>query len=170
MTAYLSLAPRSLAIIPGAHLFDSCHMCTLIGSQCMAAHRSCVCPVGSGENVLPFFLLTWEGSYWSVTRILLWNLVSVSTCQWWRMHFLTEFNFEKALFFSSSSRWLFHQKTCIVYAFCGVLFGLCSLSNLTALSCVCWLKVCCPNYGKSTKTNSLSGSFNLCSFSLTVEK
>ncbi|XP_075884648.1 opsin 7, group member b [Nelusetta ayraudi] len=43
--------------------------------------------------------------------------------------------------------WLFHQTTCIVYAFCGVLFGLCSLSNLTALSCVCWLKVCCPNYG-----------------------
>lgn len=79
MTAYLSLAPRSLALIPGAHLFDSCHMCTVIASQCMAAHRSCICPVGSGENVLPFFLLTWEGSHWSVTRISLWNLVSVST-------------------------------------------------------------------------------------------
>lgn len=48
------------------------------------------------------------------------------------------------------SRWLFYKSTCIVYAFCGVLFGLCSLSNLTALSCVCWLKVCCPNYGKNT--------------------
>ncbi|KAM3617818.1 uncharacterized protein V6R79_011606 [Siganus canaliculatus] len=43
--------------------------------------------------------------------------------------------------------WLFHRTTCTVYAFCGVLFGLCSLTNLTVLSCVCWLKVCCPNYG-----------------------
>ncbi|XP_023186737.1 opsin-5-like isoform X1 [Xiphophorus maculatus] len=43
--------------------------------------------------------------------------------------------------------WLFNLTTCTVYAFCGVLFGLCSLSNLTVLSCVCWLKVCCPNYG-----------------------
>ncbi|XP_023129374.1 opsin 7, group member b [Amphiprion ocellaris] len=43
--------------------------------------------------------------------------------------------------------WLFNQTVCIVYAFCGVLFGLCSLTNLTVLSCVCWLKVCCPNYG-----------------------
>ncbi|XP_034732348.1 opsin 7, group member b [Etheostoma cragini] len=43
--------------------------------------------------------------------------------------------------------WLFNETTCIVYAFCGVLFGLCSLTNLMVLSCVCWLKVCCPNYG-----------------------
>ncbi|KAM8829537.1 opsin 7, group member b [Synchiropus picturatus] len=43
--------------------------------------------------------------------------------------------------------WLFNKTTCIVYAFCGVLFGLCSLTNLTVLSSVCWLKVCCPNYG-----------------------
>ncbi|XP_068160135.1 opsin 7, group member b [Antennarius striatus] len=43
--------------------------------------------------------------------------------------------------------WLFEKLTCTVYAFCGVLFGLCSLSNLTVLSCVCWLKVCWPNYG-----------------------
>ncbi|XP_047427088.1 opsin 7, group member b [Mugil cephalus] len=43
--------------------------------------------------------------------------------------------------------WLFNRTTCMVYAFCGVLFGLCSLTNLTVLSCVCWLKVCCPNYG-----------------------
>ncbi|XP_022597679.1 opsin-5-like [Seriola dumerili] len=43
--------------------------------------------------------------------------------------------------------WLFNKTTCTVYAFCGVLFGLCSLTNLTVLSCVCWLKVCCPNYG-----------------------
>lgn len=50
------------------------------------------------------------------------------------------------------SRWLFYKSTCIVYAFCGVLFGLCSLSNLTALSCVCWLKVCCPNYGRNNTT------------------
>ncbi|XP_034393453.1 opsin 7, group member b [Cyclopterus lumpus] len=43
--------------------------------------------------------------------------------------------------------WLFNQTTCYVYAFCGVLFGLSSLTNLTVLSSVCWLKVCCPNYG-----------------------
>ncbi|XP_069383135.1 opsin 7, group member b [Paralichthys olivaceus] len=43
--------------------------------------------------------------------------------------------------------WLFNKTVCIIYAFCGVLFGLCSLTNLTVLSCVCWLKVCCPNYG-----------------------
>ncbi|XP_078111302.1 opsin 7, group member b [Sander vitreus] len=43
--------------------------------------------------------------------------------------------------------WLFNETTCMAYAFCGVLFGLCSLTNLTVLSCVCWLKVCCPNYG-----------------------
>ncbi|XP_013872569.1 opsin 7, group member b [Austrofundulus limnaeus] len=44
-------------------------------------------------------------------------------------------------------KWLFNMTACTVYAFCGVLFGLCSLTNLTVLSCVCWLKVCCPNYG-----------------------
>ncbi|XP_072553087.1 opsin 7, group member b [Salminus brasiliensis] len=44
-------------------------------------------------------------------------------------------------------RWLFTETVCLCYAFCGVLFGLCSLSNLTVLSCVCWFKVCCPNYG-----------------------
>ncbi|CAL8258938.1 opsin 7, group member b [Gadus morhua] len=44
-------------------------------------------------------------------------------------------------------RWLFNPSLCTVYAFCGVLFGLSSLTNLTVLSSVCWLKVCCPNYG-----------------------
>ncbi|KAM7404850.1 hypothetical protein PAMP_012161 [Pampus punctatissimus] len=43
--------------------------------------------------------------------------------------------------------WLFNKTTCTIYAFCGVLFGLCSLTNLTVLSSVCWLKVCCPNHG-----------------------
>ncbi|KAK7884198.1 hypothetical protein WMY93_027321 [Mugilogobius chulae] len=43
--------------------------------------------------------------------------------------------------------WLFNKITCTIYAFCGVLFGLCSLTNLTMLSSVCWLKVCCPNQG-----------------------
>ncbi|XP_017553679.1 opsin 7, group member b isoform X1 [Pygocentrus nattereri] len=46
-----------------------------------------------------------------------------------------------------SHRWLFTETICSYYAFCGVLFGLCSLSNLTVLSSVCWFKVCCPNYG-----------------------
>ncbi|XP_016328674.1 opsin-5-like [Sinocyclocheilus anshuiensis] len=44
-------------------------------------------------------------------------------------------------------RWLFTEVMCMCYAFCGVLFGICSLSNLTVLSCVCWLKVCYHNYG-----------------------
>ncbi|KAK5863704.1 hypothetical protein PBY51_000715 [Eleginops maclovinus] len=43
--------------------------------------------------------------------------------------------------------WQFNKTVCMGYAFCGVLFGLCSLTNLTVLSSVCWLKVCCPNYG-----------------------
>ncbi|XP_051508522.1 opsin 7, group member c [Myxocyprinus asiaticus] len=44
-------------------------------------------------------------------------------------------------------RWLFGEVACLCYAMCGVLFGLCSLTNLTALSSVCCLKVCLPNYG-----------------------
>ena len=53
------------------------------------------------------------------------------------------------LVFLSPIRWLFNETVCMIYAFCGVLFGLCSLTNLTVLSCVCWLKVCCPNHGKT---------------------
>ncbi|NWR61531.1 OPN5 protein, partial [Bucorvus abyssinicus] len=45
-------------------------------------------------------------------------------------------------------RWLFNQAVCTLYAFCGVLFGLCSLSSLTVLSTVCCLKVCYPAYGR----------------------
>ncbi|XP_069808429.1 opsin-5-like [Dendropsophus ebraccatus] len=44
-------------------------------------------------------------------------------------------------------RWLFDRLTCKYYAFCGVLFGLCSLTNLTVLSSVCCMKVCYPLYG-----------------------
>ncbi|XP_051489041.1 opsin-5-like [Apus apus] len=44
-------------------------------------------------------------------------------------------------------RWLFTQTVCTFYAFCGVLFGLCSLTSLTVLSTVCCLKVCYPAYG-----------------------
>ncbi|TRY66876.1 hypothetical protein DNTS_033040 [Danionella cerebrum] len=44
-------------------------------------------------------------------------------------------------------RWLFGELACLCYAVCGVLFGLCSLTNLTALSSVCCLKVCFPNHG-----------------------
>ncbi|XP_063281744.1 opsin-5-like [Pelobates fuscus] len=44
-------------------------------------------------------------------------------------------------------RWLFDKVTCKYYAFCGVLFGLCSLINLTLLSTVCCMKVCYPAYG-----------------------
>ncbi|NXM26446.1 OPN5 protein, partial [Oxyruncus cristatus] len=45
-------------------------------------------------------------------------------------------------------RWLFDRAVCTLYAFCGVLFGLCSLASLTVLSTVCCLKVCYPAYGK----------------------
>ncbi|XP_067269173.1 opsin 7, group member d [Pseudorasbora parva] len=44
-------------------------------------------------------------------------------------------------------KWLFGELACLCYAVCGVLFGLSSLTNLTALSSVCCLKVCYPNYG-----------------------
>ncbi|XP_068120418.1 opsin-5-like [Hyperolius riggenbachi] len=44
-------------------------------------------------------------------------------------------------------RWLFGKATCKYYAFCGVFFGLCSLTNLTVLSCVCCMKVCYSAYG-----------------------
>ncbi|XP_039864205.1 opsin 7, group member d isoform X1 [Simochromis diagramma] len=48
-----------------------------------------------------------------------------------------------------SHRWLFGEIICQVYAMCGVLFGLCSLTNLTVLSLVCCLKVCVPNHGNN---------------------
>ncbi|XP_019365802.1 PREDICTED: opsin-5-like [Gavialis gangeticus] len=44
-------------------------------------------------------------------------------------------------------RWLFDHAMCTFYAFCGVFFGLCSLTSLTVLSTVCCLKVCYPTYG-----------------------
>ncbi|XP_038657203.1 opsin-5-like [Scyliorhinus canicula] len=48
---------------------------------------------------------------------------------------------------SFAHRWLFGQGTCIYYAFCSILFGICSLTNLTVLSVVCCLKVCYSTYG-----------------------
>ncbi|KAJ8370595.1 hypothetical protein SKAU_G00106230 [Synaphobranchus kaupii] len=48
---------------------------------------------------------------------------------------------------SFAHKWLFDELTCQYYAFCGVLFGLSSLTNLTVLSSVCCLKVCYPHYG-----------------------
>lgn len=56
-----------------------------------------------------------------------------------------------SVFSSSVNRWLFGEITCQLYAMCGVLFGLCSLTNLTALSLVCCLKVCFPNHGEAQK-------------------
>ncbi|KAJ0036704.1 hypothetical protein NQD34_005381 [Periophthalmus magnuspinnatus] len=52
--------------------------------------------------------------------------------------------------------WLFNKITCTIYAFCGVLFGLCSLTNLTVLSSVCWLKVCYPNHGSKFSSSHAS--------------
>ncbi|KAK6491968.1 opsin 7 [Huso huso] len=48
---------------------------------------------------------------------------------------------------SISHRWLYGKTICLIYAFCGVLFGICSLSTLTLLSTVCCMKVCYPIYG-----------------------
>ncbi|XP_036374178.1 opsin 7, group member a [Megalops cyprinoides] len=44
-------------------------------------------------------------------------------------------------------RWLYGRTVCLIYAFCGVLFGICSLTTLTVLSTVCCMKVCYPLYG-----------------------
>ncbi|XP_069560370.1 opsin 7, group member d isoform X1 [Brachyistius frenatus] len=56
---------------------------------------------------------------------------------------------------SFSHRWLFGEITCQLYAMCGVLFGLCSLTNLTALSLVCCLKVCVPNHGEGRQNDDV---------------
>ncbi|XP_061114928.1 opsin 7, group member b [Conger conger] len=48
---------------------------------------------------------------------------------------------------SFAHKWLFDELTCQYYAFCGVFFGLSSLTNLTVLSSVCCLKVSYPHYG-----------------------
>lgn len=48
----------------------------------------------------------------------------------------------------SPCRWLFDQAVCTLSAFCGVLFGLCSLASLTVLSTVCCPKVCYPAYSR----------------------
>ncbi|KAL6491115.1 hypothetical protein MHYP_G00014600 [Metynnis hypsauchen] len=52
-----------------------------------------------------------------------------------------------AIMSNFSHRWLFGRVCCIMYAFCGVLFGICSLTTLTLLSLVCFVKVCYPLYG-----------------------
>ncbi|XP_062261120.1 opsin 7, group member a [Platichthys flesus] len=52
-------------------------------------------------------------------------------------------------------RWLYGRTLCSVYAFCGMLFGLCSLTTLTLLSVVCFVKVCYPHYGN--RFNSVHG-------------
>ncbi|NXK80269.1 OPN4 protein, partial [Amazona guildingii] len=43
-------------------------------------------------------------------------------------------------------RWLYGKQICLFYVFCGMLFGICSLSILTLLSTVCCLKICFPVY------------------------
>ncbi|XP_034469761.1 opsin 7, group member a [Hippoglossus hippoglossus] len=52
-------------------------------------------------------------------------------------------------------RWLYGRTVCSVYAFCGMLFGICSLTTLTLLSVVCFVKVCYPHYGN--RFNSVHG-------------
>lgn len=92
---------------------------------------------------------------------------ALPVCSPWKWKFPEEHNSSKnmmsiinrwSLLLSCFSpfRWLYNLTACTVYAFCGVLFGLCSLTNLTVLSCVCWLKVCCPNYGNPTSSLDVS--------------
>ncbi|NXC47178.1 OPN5 protein, partial [Penelope pileata] len=57
-------------------------------------------------------------------------------------------------------RWLFSRAMCTAYAFCAVLFGLCSLTSLTVLSTVCCLKVCYPAYGRCCPLLSLPTSLS----------
>nr|XP_046265346.1 opsin 7, group member a isoform X2 [Scatophagus argus] len=52
-------------------------------------------------------------------------------------------------------RWLYGKTVCSIYAFCGMLFGICSLTTLTLLSMVCFVKVCYPLYGN--RFNSVHG-------------
>ncbi|KAJ4936608.1 hypothetical protein JOQ06_001197 [Pogonophryne albipinna] len=52
-------------------------------------------------------------------------------------------------------RWLYGKTVCYIYASCGMLFGICSLTTLTLLSIVCFVKVCCPHYGN--KFNPVHG-------------
>ncbi|XP_037314175.2 opsin 7, group member a [Pungitius pungitius] len=52
-------------------------------------------------------------------------------------------------------RWLFGKTMCSLYAFCGIFFGICSLTTLTLLSMVCFVKVCYPHYGN--RFNSVHG-------------
>ncbi|KAM9720271.1 opsin 7, group member a [Menidia menidia] len=56
---------------------------------------------------------------------------------------------------SFAHRWLYGKTVCSIYAFCGMLFGLCSLTTLTLLSVVCFVKVCYPLYGN--RFNSVHG-------------
>ncbi|XP_055359989.1 opsin 7, group member a [Betta splendens] len=49
-------------------------------------------------------------------------------------------------------RWLYGRTVCSVYAFCGMLFGVCSLTTLTLLSTVCFVKVRYPLYGNGFKS------------------
>ncbi|XP_072918465.1 opsin-5-like [Hemitrygon akajei] len=51
-------------------------------------------------------------------------------------------------------RWLFSQRWCNFYAFCGLLFGVCSLTNLTMLSIICCMKVCYPLYANGNRITS----------------
>ncbi|XP_042164291.1 opsin-5-like [Oncorhynchus tshawytscha] len=42
-------------------------------------------------------------------------------------------------------KWLFGKTVCLIYAFCSVLFGICSLTTLTLLSMVCFVKSIHPS-------------------------
>ncbi|KAL2097265.1 hypothetical protein ACEWY4_006472 [Coilia grayii] len=60
---------------------------------------------------------------------------------------LTVSLYPMAIMSSVFHRWLFGKTACLIYAFCGLLFGICSLTTLTLLSMVCFMKVCYPLYG-----------------------
>lgn len=135
-TYYLCLSSVSSydclpAVLFSDHLLLIAVICTIIGSECLTACYSWIWP-RRPENVLQSHWLKFTKGNLQANPLL---ISHSNTC---------------SVFFLSPFRWLFNKTACTVYAFCGVLFGLCSLTNLTVLSCVCWLKVCCPNYGNNT--------------------
>ncbi|XP_019899143.1 opsin-5-like [Esox lucius] len=63
-----------------------------------------------------------------------------------------------AIISSIYHRWMFGKTVCLIYAFCGMLFGLCSLTTLTLLSMVCFVKVCYPLYVRFRVSHSDQGT------------
>ena len=102
-----------------------------------------------------FTLIGWQYDYLSVMLTLLLSLFFSHSPSSASISLFLSFSLSLFLSFSPSfshpHRWLYGKTVCSVYAFCGMLFGICSLTTLTLLSVVCFVKVCYPHYGKSSE-------------------